>query len=148
MIKYEDLKLPCLTLANFIQPESNIVTQFDYAKRVRRGKMPNPSMSFRVVLDTTKDKETFGKFYYTDLDSGVDTFLLDQSFGLYSAKDKTVRFSAPLNISELGDGTVEITSTIELTDPKNASITCTLVPSNALNPDSKLYPNVCPTTNP
>ena len=144
MTLYESLGLPCLTLATFNQPESVITTQFDYAKRFRRGRNPNPQMSFRILLTTLKQKGAFSDFYYNTLASGVFAFGLDQPFGLYTSKNKSVRFAAPLQIHELGGGILELSSVLELTDPSSASHACQLVPSNTLTPDNILYPDRCP----
>jgi len=145
MEHYESQGLPCITLAQFNQPESVITTQFDYARRFRRGRNPNPQMSFRIIISTVKEKGAFSDFYYTKLNSGVNAFTLDQPFGLYTSKAKSVRFAAPLQINELGGGVLELTSVLELTDPSAASHSCVLVPSNTLNPASDLFPARCPT---
>jgi len=141
--KYEDQHLPCIRLSKSVQPQPIIVTQFDYGKRVRRGTIKNPTMSFSIVLATQKQQQDFSEFYYNKIKE-IQPFLLDQPFGLYTTKNKKVRFAAPLDIQELGNSVLAISCVLELVDPQNASHTCILVPHDDLYPDNTLYPNACP----
>ena len=146
-VKYEDLNLPCIRLNKFNQPQPIIVSQFDYGKRVRRGTIKNPQMTFSIVLANIQEQKDFSEFYYNKI-SEIQSFLLDQQFGLYTSKDKEVRFAGPLQIQQLGNNQLLVECVLELVDPTAASHTCILVPSNDLYPDNTLYPNVCPKTTP
>ena len=100
-------------------------------------------MTFSIVLGTLKQKQDFSEFYYNKIKE-IQPFTTDAAFGLYTSKDKGVRFSGPIEIQELGGGILEIKGILELIDPVNASHGCVLVPHDDLYPDNTLYPNVCP----
>ena len=146
MIKYSDIMTVCWQLASSQSSDDRVRSQFDYGTRQRRGHRGYPTSSFAITVN--QDDMDYFKIFWSKLNQGVDSFILDMPIYGSTTDKKVVRFITGYNIKDLTntgeDQYYQITCQVEILQDVNPNVggsnDCPLVPRNQLTPRSDLFP--------
>ena len=99
MITYSDLMTVCWRLGSSQSSDDRVRSQFDYGTRQRRGHRGYPTSSFAITVN--QDDMDYFKIFWSKLNQGVDSFILDMPIYGSTTKKKVVRFTTAYTIKDL-----------------------------------------------